>query len=94
VNGPTPTARMVTVDGIRLETLEIPASRPDPAPPLVPLSREEQLAVTSFADRAPSWSPQRQQELAAHARSLTRSDGSESVHRLMQMALWLRGGGA
>jgi len=35
VNGPTPTARMVTVDGIRLETLEIPASRPDPAPPLV-----------------------------------------------------------
>lgn len=60
------------------------------APPPVPLSREERAAVIRYAERASLWSPERQQELAAHLRPVTGTGGPEGVRRVLGMGVWLR----
>lgn len=62
----------------------------NPAPPPLALSREERSAVIHFAERASLWSPERQQELAAHLRPVTGTGGPEGVRRLLDMGVWLR----
>ena len=61
--------------------------------PPVPLTREEQLAVLEFANRCGQWAVARQQELASHARSLTRVENDRAVARLLGLAQWIRSEG-
>jgi uncharacterized RDD family membrane protein YckC len=65
------------------------SDNPAMAPP-VALKRDEQRAITSFANRLLSWSPPRQQEIAGHLHALTERHGPEAVTRLQSMAKWLR----
>ena len=60
------------------------------APPL-PLQPAEQMAVVSFADRAPSLSGPRQVELADIASGLSQARGQAGVLRLYAIANWLLG---
>jgi uncharacterized RDD family membrane protein YckC len=60
-----------------------------PVPPPVPLSRDEQRAVIDFAERLPTWSAQRAQELARQARPLV--GAGDEVERLLGIANWLLG---
>ncbi len=59
--------------------------------PMAALTREEQRAVVTFAERAPEWSGERQIELANHAQGLAKVRGPEAVSRLLGMARWIRG---
>jgi len=58
--------------------------------PAVPLTREEQQAVLSYADRLPDWPEARQWELAEHASSLVRGRGEAATRRLLGVAQWIR----
>lgn len=61
-----------------------------PAPPPLVLTREEQVAFIQFAERAPSWSDSRKEELAQPLAELLGVPGRESVIRIMQIGIWLR----
>ncbi len=61
-------------------------------PPRAPLTRDEQYAVVSFADRLNTWTPQRQTELSNHASALTGAEGAEGRRRLLSTARWLQEG--
>ena len=61
-----------------------------PAPPAVPLTREEQQAVVLFLERAGLWSDGRKEELANHLHELTGEKGRPAVLKVLGMALWLR----
>jgi uncharacterized RDD family membrane protein YckC len=63
---------------------------PPPLPLTVPLDREEQQALLAFLDRAPSWSPPRQEEMISHLTPLTGEGGSAGVRKALGMAAWLR----
>lgn len=67
-----------------------PAGTMNPVAPPVALTREEQQTVVAFSDRAPMWTPERQQELASHAVELTGATGREGLRRLLGMAQWIR----
>ncbi|HRC85930.1 MAG TPA: RDD family protein [Thermoanaerobaculia bacterium] len=62
-----------------------------PAPPPVALGREEQRAVVEFAQRLPSWSSERADELASLAAPLVGARGDLAVVRLVALANWLVG---
>jgi hypothetical protein len=55
------------------------------------LTLDEQRAVVSFAERLPTFSPQRAEELATLAAPLTGTAGPASVLRLTAFALGLLG---
>jgi len=61
------------------------------APPPVPLELDEQRAIVEFAERLPTWTPQRAAELATLARPLTGATGREGIDRLLAIAAWLLG---
>ena len=52
----------------------------------VALSVVEQTALLSFAERAPSLTPERQMEIAEQLSALTGARGLESVRRVLGMA--------
>jgi len=60
-----------------------------PAPPPVPLSREEQAALLQFFERAPQWSDQRKLELATILEPLTHARDAASLDQLARMNAWL-----
>ena len=62
-----------------------------PLLPPVPLSLEEQRAIAAFAERAPSLTPERAQELAGLLEPLTGLRGAEGVSRLQALAAGIRG---
>lgn len=68
-----------------------PASGGRPLLPPVPLSLEEQRAIAAFAERAPSLTPERAQELAGLLEPLTGLRGAEAVSRLQALAAGIRG---
>jgi len=57
--------------------------------PNVVLSREEQVALMAFKERAGIWSEARRLELADHASELTGAVGAEGMGRLVGMSKWL-----
>ncbi|MEM7147996.1 MAG: RDD family protein [Verrucomicrobiota bacterium] len=59
-------------------------------PPPVPLSREEQLAIVTFTERAPLWSDERKIELANHLSPLTGTTGPAGVDKLFAIARWIQ----
>jgi uncharacterized RDD family membrane protein YckC len=59
--------------------------------PRVRLTLEEQRAVVAFAERLPTFSPQRAEELAALAAPVTGTAGPEGVNRLLDFARGLLG---
>jgi len=64
------------------------------APPLaVPLALrpEEQRAIVAFAGRCPTWSEERQEELAEVLEPLAGRPPAQAVRRLHGMARWLQG---
>jgi len=67
------------------------ASGGRPMLPSVPLSLEEQRAIAAFAERAPSLTPERAQELAGILEPLTGLSGAEGVSRLQALAAGIRG---
>jgi len=68
-----------------------------PAPPPLPLTKRQQLAVTAFAWRADRLTPERAEEIASYAASAipsasaTRPGGSSLAGRLIGIARWLHG---
>ena len=52
----------------------------------VALSVQEQTALLSFAERAPSLTPERQMEIAEQLSALTGAHGAEAVQRILGMA--------
>ena len=64
----------------------------EPLMPTAPLTREEQLAVAAFQDRAGYWSSERRAELASLAAPLTKASGVAGVRRLLGMGAWLGAG--
>lgn len=66
------------------------AQQAEPLVPTSPLTREEQEAIVKYADRVVDWSPDRQQELAGHAKTLTHQTGPSGVMRLLGIAKWIR----
>jgi uncharacterized RDD family membrane protein YckC len=69
----------------------LPDAAADVHAPLVVLRPAEQLAVISFAERAPLLTPERQAELADLAEAATGARGTLGVRRLAGMANWLLG---
>jgi len=64
-------------------------------PPLLALTREEQLAIIEFSQRAPLLTPERAAELAAAAGPLTAGlDGAAAQRRLLRIGNFLLGGRA
>ncbi|MEM8955526.1 MAG: RDD family protein [Verrucomicrobiota bacterium] len=59
-------------------------------PPPVPLTREEQLAIVTFTERAALWSDERKIELANHLAPLTGATGPAAVDRLFSIGRWLQ----
>jgi uncharacterized RDD family membrane protein YckC len=59
--------------------------------PRTRLALEEQRAVVAFAERLPTFSPQRAEELAALAEPVTGTAGPEGVNRLLHFARGLVG---
>jgi uncharacterized RDD family membrane protein YckC len=59
--------------------------------PLARLTLDEQRAVVAFAERVPTFSPQRAEELAALAAPLTGEAGAAGVNRLLAFARGLLG---
>lgn len=68
---------------------ELPAAKA--VPPAVPLALDEQRAIIEFAERLPTWTPQRAAELASLARPLTGASGRQGIDRLLAIASWLVG---
>lgn len=62
-----------------------------PMLPPVPLSLEEQRAIAAFAEREPSLTPERAEELAGLLEPLTGETGAGGVARLQAMAAGIRG---
>jgi hypothetical protein len=63
---------------------------PPPLPLTAPLGKEEQQALLAFLDRAPSWSPARQEEMVAHIEPLVKDKGGAAVKKTLAMGAWLR----
>jgi len=61
-----------------------------PLAPGFPLTREEQLSVTSFVERIAEWSDDRRREMADVLQPLTGATGEEGVRRLLGIGLWIR----
>ncbi|MEZ5302314.1 MAG: RDD family protein [Verrucomicrobiales bacterium] len=61
-----------------------------PMVPPVPLSREEQRALSDYLERAPDWSDARKIELANHLAPLTGTTGPAGVRRVLSMARWVQ----
>jgi uncharacterized RDD family membrane protein YckC len=59
-------------------------------PPPLPLNREEQLAIVTFAERAALWSDDRKIELANHLAPLTGTTGPAAVDRLFSIGRWIQ----
>ncbi|HTL99158.1 MAG TPA: RDD family protein [Holophagaceae bacterium] len=68
----------------------LPASARPTLPP-VPLSLDEQRSIAAFAERAPTLTPERAEELAGILAPLTGATGAEGVLRLQGMAAAIRG---
>lgn len=62
-----------------------------PQPPPLPLTLAEQRAIAAFADRLPSFTPERAAELAGHLEPLTGLKGEAAVARLAAYAASLGG---
>ena len=59
--------------------------------PMVDLSREEQVAIVMFAERAKDWTTPRQEELAEHAGGIVSAVNSkQKVKDLFSVARWIR----
>ena len=78
------------IDPALLKMPLLHAQQAEPLVPTSPLTREEQEAIVKYADRVVDWSPERQQELAGHAKVLTRQTGPHGVMRLLGIAKWIR----
>ena len=61
-----------------------------PAPPPIVLTREEQAAFIQFAERAPTWSDSRKEELVAPLAALLGEKDRQAVIRVIQIGTWLR----
>ena len=61
-----------------------------PAPPPFVLTREEQVAFIQFAERAPSWSESRKEELVQPLAELLGVTGHGAVQRALGIGVWLR----
>ena len=61
-------------------------------PPPVRLTRQEQQALLSLAERLPRLNPQRAEELADHLSPLTGARGREGLERVLGWARWAAGG--
>lgn len=59
--------------------------------PSMPLSLEDQVAITGFAQRHDQLSPSRKQELANILSNITQVEGKEGVERVQGMGNWLLG---
>ncbi len=60
-------------------------------PPPCPLDRDEQRALIEFAERIPTWSDARAEELAGLLEPLTGATGKAGLARIVGMANWLLG---
>lgn len=58
--------------------------------PSIALSREEQLALSEYFNRAGLWSEARRIELADHASELTKEKGMTGMVKLLSIAKWIR----
>jgi len=70
----------------RIDNITVPARAP-----ALPLTSAEQVAVIAFAERAHTWPPGRQQELAELATPVTGQRGQAGVEALFGLASWLLG---
>lgn len=61
-----------------------------PSPPPFVLTREEQVAFIQFAERAPTWSDSRKEELVQPLAALLGVAGRDGVTRVMEIGTWLR----
>ncbi len=58
--------------------------------PSIALSREEQLALSEYYNRAGLWSEARRIELADHAQELTKETGMKGMVKLLSIAKWTK----
>lgn len=58
--------------------------------PTVALSREEQVALVDYYNRASMWSEARRIELSDHASGMTQKDGMAGMIRLLGVAKWIK----
>lgn len=70
-------------------TGQLPKVEEAVAPP-VALSREEQVALSEYFNRAGLWSEARRIELSDHASELTKATGMEGMVKLLSIAKWTR----
>lgn len=62
----------------------------EPLLPACPLTQDDQLAILSFSERAPQWTPERTAELASLATALTGLREGASAGALHGIAAWIR----
>lgn len=62
----------------------------DSLAPTVAMSRDEQVALADYYNRASMWSEARRIELSDHATELTQKRGMEGMIRLLGMAKWIK----
>lgn len=62
----------------------------DAAAPGVALTREEQVALAEYYNRAGMWSEARRIELSDHAYGITRKNGMAGMVKLLGMAKWIK----
>ncbi len=62
----------------------------DAAAPGVALTREEQVALAEYYNRAGMWSEARRIELSDHAYGITRQNGMAGMVKLLGMAKWIK----
>jgi len=68
-----------------------PIAQAAPKTPPLPLSPVEQKAVIQFAERLPSFTPERCSELANILGNVTRLSDEQAVKRILQYANWMLG---
>jgi len=61
-----------------------------PLAPSVALSKEEQIALSEYFNRAGLWSEARRIELSDHAKELTKATGMDGMIKLLAIAKWTR----
>ncbi len=85
-------AGTVVVHGLaRPSTKSVAPSAAWPSLPPVPLALDEQRALAAFAERVPTLTAERAQELADILQPLTGQQGAEGVLRLQSIAAGIRG---
>lgn len=71
-----------------LAPLSIPLPPPPAEPPPIPLTPEESRAILQFESRLPTWTAERQAEIAGHAVAAA-GRASQPVRQLRAIARWL-----